>query len=263
MNWRNAVLLVVVLAVAAIVFLFPAIPQSEAYHNFADRRTLLGIPNCLDVLSNCFFLAFGLLGIRFVMSKTRQDHSTFVDPAERAAYLLFFVAVAATAFGSAYYHLRPDDNRLLWDRLPMAVGFLALVAAVVCERTNTKSGIWYLIVLPCWGAWTVWYWHLTQANGRGDLRPYIIAQFGSLLAILLLIALFPARYTRGGDLVAALAFYALAKVFETADRPIFALGEIVSGHTLKHVAAAISAYWILRMLRLRRPVPYATEAVAR
>jgi hypothetical protein len=92
------------------------------------------------------------------------------------------------------------------------------------------------------------------ARGHGDLRAYVLAQFGSLLVLLLLVALFPARYTRGADLIVSLLIYALAKVFEAADRPIFNLGGIVSGHTLKHVTAAVSAYWILRMLKLRVPI---------
>ena len=45
----------------------------------------------------------------------------------------------------------------------------------------------------------------------------------------------------------------LAKVFEVFDRPIFAAGRIVSGHTLKHLAAATGVAIIERMLMLRQP----------
>jgi hypothetical protein len=38
------------------------------------------------------------------------------------------------------------------------------------------------------------------------------------------------------------------------DRPIFDMGRIISGHSLKYITAALSAYWILRMLQLRRPI---------
>lgn len=254
MNWRHSILLLIVVGVVAVVFVFPAIPQDEAYHNFADHRGLLGISNCLDVLSNALFLVVGALGVRFVRSKLPEDHTTFSSPIEQWAYLLFFFSVAATALGSAYYHLRPTDGHLVWDRLPMAVGFLSLLAGVVCERTTPKNGLRYLIVLPVWGVGTVFYWYATQENGHGDLRPYIIAQFGSLLAILLLLALFPPRYTRRGDLVVSLGIYALAKVFEHYDRLIFGWGGIVSGHSLKHLTAAVSTWWILRMLQLRTEV---------
>ncbi|MGA8142622.1 MAG: hypothetical protein WB987_01900 [Candidatus Acidiferrales bacterium] len=255
MSWRHWVLLFAMLAIIWSVFLFPAIPQNEAYHNFADHRRLFGVPNLFNVASNVFFLVVGSMGIWFVRTTSVGDGSPFSDSVDRWAYLIFFIAVAATAFGSAYYHLHPDDHALVWDRLPMAVGFLSLLAAVVCERTTPKNGLPYLVLLPAWGAGTVLYWRATEQGGQGDLRPYVIAQFGSLIAILLLMALFRPRFTRGADLLVSLAIYGGAKAFEAADRTIFVAGGIVSGHTLKHVAAAISAYWILRMLRLRAPLP--------
>jgi hypothetical protein len=254
MNWRYSVLLAALAAVLIVVFLFPAIPQNEAYHNFADQRTLVGIPNCLNVLSNVFFLIVGLLGIRFVMRARHEDRAPFLDPAERWPYLIFFLSVAATAFGSSWYHLDPNDRTLLWDRLPMAAGFMSLVAAVVAERVSVKAGLRLLAPLVLAGACSVVYWEITQARGHGDLRMYGVAQFGSLLVLLLLIALFPPRYTHTADFILALAFYAAAKLLEAADRPIFRWGGIVSGHTIKHLAAALSTYWILRMLRLRNPV---------
>jgi hypothetical protein len=67
--------------------------------------------------------------------------------------------------------------------------------------------------------------------------------------------LFPPRYMFGSDLVVLAGFYVLAKVLETYDRAIFGmLGHVVSGHTLKHLAAAFAGYWILRMLKRRRPI---------
>jgi hypothetical protein len=66
--------------------------------------------------------------------------------------------------------------------------------------------------------------------------------------------LFPPRYTFGSDLAIVAGFYLLAKVLETLDKPIFRLGQIVSGHTLKHLAAALAGYWILRMIKRRRPI---------
>jgi glucose uptake protein GlcU len=113
----------------------------------------------------------------------------------------------------------------------MAVGFLSLLAGVICERTTPKNGLRSLIVLAVWGVGTVLYWYATQEKGHGDLRPYIILQFGSLLAILLLLALLPPRKTHSGDLVVSLGIYALAMVFEQGDHLIFTLGGIVSGHT--------------------------------
>jgi hypothetical protein len=254
MNWRPWVLIGAILLAVFVVLLFPAIPQSEAYHNFSDTRALVGIPNCLNVLSNAFFLLVGLLGIRFVLRRDPRGAAAFVDPRERWPYFVFFVGVTLTAFGSSYYHLNPNDHTLVWDRIPMTIGFMALVAAMLAERVRVKLGVWLLVPLVALGATSVVYWDYTQSRGHGDLRPYALAQFGSLLVLLLLIALFAPRYTRTSDLGIALALYALAKVLEATDKSIFAAGHIVSGHTLKHLAAALSTYWILRMLRLRAPL---------
>ncbi len=254
MNWRSQVLIGALLVAVFVVFLFPAIPQSEAYHNFADARAFLDIPNCLNVLSNAFFLVVGLLGIRFVLRGDSREAATFVDRRERWPYFMFFFGVTLTAFGSSYYHLHPNDHTLVWDRIPMAIGFMALVAAVIAERISVRLGVRLLLPLIVLGIGSVIYWDVTQSHGHGDLRPYAIAQFGSLLILLLIVALFPPRYTRTSDLIVSLAIYGIAKGFEAADRPIFAASHLVSGHTLKHLAAAVSAYRILRMLRLRSPI---------
>lgn len=256
MNWRVLVLWITIAAVTIAVFLIPPIPQSETYHHFVDTRAFGGVPNAFDVASNAFFLIVGLLGMRLVSSDLSAAHSIqrFLDPRERWPYVIFFAGVALTAFGSAYYHLHPDDARLVWDRLPMTLGFMSLLAATLNERIGVRTGTLLLVPLLIFGIASVLYWNLTLARGHGDLRPYVLAQFGSLLVLLLLVALFPPRYTRGADLIVSLLIYALAKVFEAADRPMFNLGGIISGHTLKHITAAVSAYWILRMLKLRTPV---------
>jgi hypothetical protein len=98
------------------------------------------------------------------------------------------------------------------------------------------------------------YWHRGEITGAGDLRFYGLVQFFPLLAIPLMLLLFPPRYTRTGDLFGVVGWYVLAKIFEVFDVQILALGELVSGHTLKHLASAMAAYWILRMLRARHPV---------
>jgi hypothetical protein len=131
---------------------------------------------------------------------------------------------------------------------------MSLLAATLNERISVRTGTLSLVPLLIFGIASVLYWTVTSARGHGDLRPYVLAQFGSLLVLLLLVALFAPRYTRGADLIVSLLIYALAKVFEAADRRIFNLGSVVSGHTLKHITAAVSAYWILRMLKLRTPV---------
>ena len=248
-------LLGVTVAVIVVDLFLPRIPQPQAYHNFADRRSFLGIPNFADVVSNVPFAVFGLWGLAFwLRSNSEPNRNHFVDRRERWPYLVFFVGVLLTAFGSAYYHLEPGNARLVWDRLPMTIAFMAVVAAMIAERISVRAGLWLLPVLVLVGMSSVLQWYLSELRGAGDLRFYATVQAYSVL-FLLIVLLLPPRYTRSSDLAIVVGFYVLAKVLETLDKPIFALGHIVSGHTLKHLAAATAGYWILRMLQNRRPLP--------
>jgi hypothetical protein len=95
------------------------------------------------------------------------------------------------------------------------------------------------------------YWYWSELHGRGDLRLYLLVQYGSLLLVLLLLLLYPPRYPGTAYLVVGLGVYAAAKWLEAADHRIFALGHIVSGHTLKHLAAAGAVACLVGMLRAR------------
>lgn len=223
-----------------------------SYHHFADQRRWLGIPNFGDVTSNLAFLTAGLLGLRFLLRKSSR--SQFTDPLERWPYIFLFLGLLLTAFGSAYYHWSPSDTRLVWDRLPMTVVFMPLVSALIMERVNLKVGLYLLPFLTALGIVSVLHWHETVLHGAGDLRFYGAVQLYVALAVFAALLL-AARYTRGSDLLIVGGFYALAKVCETADQQIYSLGHIVSGHTLKHLAAAAAGFWILRMLRKRQPIP--------
>jgi hypothetical protein len=256
MSQRTSVTLLVILtaAVALLFLLLPRIPQPEAYHLFADRRSLFGMPNFGDVASNLPFAVIGVWGLIFLLrSDSNEATGRFLEPGERWPYLFVFVGVLLTAFGSSYYHLSPDNSRLVWDRLPMTIAFMSMVAAIIAERINLRIGLWLLPILVLVGMGSVLQWYASEMRGSGDLRFYAAVQVYS--ALVLLLALFlPQRYTRGSDLAFVVGFYALAKVLEALDKPIFAAGHIVSGHTLKHLAAAAAGYCILRMLQERRPI---------
>jgi hypothetical protein len=243
------------LACIAVAAFLPRIPQNPAYHDFADRRAFLGIPNCLNVISNAPFLLVGVLGFAFLFRRRRAGETLpFLDPRERWPYAIFFLGVALTSIGSSYYHLAPGNATLVWDRLPMTFAFMSFFAAVVVERISLRAGLWLLPAVVLLGIFSVAYWNLTEFHGRGDLRPYGFVQAYPLLGVPLLILLLPPAYTRTVDLLAVGGIYVVAKLFELFDRAIFDLGHVVSGHTVKHLAAALSAYWALRMLKRRSPV---------
>lgn len=248
---RHAVLLLAVLASVVTVFAWPPIPQSADYHLMADRRAFLGIPNFLAVLSNVPFAIVGLLGLAVTFGRPAGGTSPFSTPGERWPYAALFTGVTLTTFGSGYFHLAPDTGRLVWDRLPMAISFMGLLTAVVAERVSLPLARRLLGPLLLVGIGSVAYWYWTELRGAGDLRLYVLVQFDSLLLVVLMLILYPPRYAGTGYLVAGLATYAVAKAFELADHDILAFGQIVSGHTLKHLTAAVGVAFVVGMLRAR------------
>ncbi len=254
-RWRLWLLCVLSVGMLLLAALVPPIPQPLEYHQFADQRTYFGIPNFFNVVSNGAFLLVGMAGLGFLLRSggTHAAHA-FVAPPERWPYLVLFLNVAMVCIGSAYYHLAPDNERLMWDRLPIAIGIMALLAATLSERVSPKVGLRLLPVLIAIGVGSVMHWNWSEQRGDGNLNFYIVVQFYSILLIILLGIYFRSRYTRGADIYIALAFYAIAKLAEIADRAIYDLGQVISGHTVKHLLAAGAIYWVLRMLRKRSPL---------
>jgi hypothetical protein len=243
--------LVVLIALtgALAALLLPPFKQPQEYHQFADQRTWFGIPNSLNVLSNVGFLLVGRVGLGFLWNKTTVKASRrFIEPSERIPYAAFFLGIIFTCFGSAYYHWRPSDSTLVWDRLPMTVAFMSLLAAIIAERIDLRAGLRLLGPLILAGAASVGYW-----RWHGNLWPYAAAQYYSILLVGLILFLFPPRYSRSADLLWVAVLYALAKVAEALDARILAASRLVSGHTLKHLIAALAVYWALRMLVKRQP----------
>src|ERR1700730_5004119 len=249
-----SVLLILTAVMSVVFLLLPRIPQPQSYHLFADQRSCVGIPNFGNVRSTLLFAAIGLWGLAFLLrSNSDQRAEHFLDARERWPYLFVFAGLLFTALGSSYYHLDPNNARLVWDRLPMTIVFMSMVAAVIAERISLRAGLWLLPVLVLIGLGSVLQWYMSEARGAGDLRLYAAVQVYSAL-VLLIALLFPPSYTRGSDLGVVVALYVLAKVLEILDKPIFDVGRVVSGHTLKHVAAATAGYCILRMIQKRKPV---------
>ncbi len=250
---RIAILIGLLVLVVIFVGTLEPIPQDPGYHLFADSREFFGIPNFNDVVSNIGFTLVGLLGLFLVIGEGRR--TLFAESVDARPYGIFFIAVALVGVGSVYYHWAPSNERLFWDRLPMAIAFMAITSATVADRIDAKAGNgWLLLLLLAGGAASLMYWHWTESLGRGDLRLYALVQFYPMLALPVVIALFPRhRYTAGPYLTWVIIWYALSKVLEYFDGEVFELlGHTVSGHTLKHLAAAVATLVVLQMLLSRR-----------
>jgi hypothetical protein len=233
--------------------LTPPVPQDPAYHLMADARTMWGVANALNVMSNLPFVLVGALALGSLWRGAPNGGIRFRDARERWPYAVFFAGLFLTGLGSAYYHLATSNERLLWDRLPLAITFMGLFAAIIAERISVKVGLVSLAPLVALGTVSVLGWYAGERRGAGDLRLYGLVQFFPILAVPLIVLLFPSGYTRSGDLLTVAVFYGLGKLCELSDARIFSLGSVVSGHTLKHLAAALSGYWLWRMLVKRRP----------
>lgn len=249
-RWFFGISLLLALAGVVGLILHGPIPQDPNYHCFADGRPWFGVPNFGDVMSNLPFVVFGIMGLRLILGRGgRNLHQT-----ERAAWTIFFVGVFLTGFGSGYYHWAPSNGTLVWDRVPMAISFAGLVAALVADRLSMRAAAWLLAPLAILGVASVFYWDYTERLGKGDLRPYAIVQFAPLVMIPSVSMAFTARTIRTGTLMHALAWYILAKVLETFDHEVYHMLNIggiqlTSGHTLKHVAASIGPLVILLGLK--------------
>jgi hypothetical protein len=242
-SWRVATLVLVVLALLAGIMVFVPAAQDPAYHDFADQRALLGVPNLFDVASNLAFLIVGAYGIALCRGERR--------PRAAASWTTLFIGAALVSLGSAYYHWAPNDATLVWDRLPMTLGFMALFVALLAEHVSEQLDRNLLAPALIVGVASVVWW-----RWAGDLRFYLWVQYAPLLSIPLVLLLFPARYTHRRYLGYGLGLYVLAKLAEHADRGIFELTRhVVSGHTLKHLLAAGAIVCVLLMLRRRSPVP--------
>lgn len=272
-GFRVAILLIIAIGAGIALWKLGPIPQPEGYHLFADTRTMQRVPNALNVLSNLPFVLVGWLGISFLRRGPTRDpdgpyrpgaHTAFESLRERPAYVLFFAGVFLTAFGSGYYHLKPTTTRLFWDRLPMAVAFGALFAAIIAERISVYWSRMLLIPLVFVGVASVVLWRMSEVAGRGDLRFYLFVQLFPLVSLPLILLLFPPRYSRGVELLLVGVVYGAAKAFEHFDVQVWeATGRAVSGHSIKHVVAAIATYLVLDMLKKRgRPMAKLDQLLA-
>lgn len=248
---RHLLLAVVAAAPAALVFLAPPLAQPLSYHDFADQRGCLGLPNCLDTASNALFVLAGLWGLYVLLGTKLQ--AVFTDPRERWPYALFFAAVVLIGLASAYYHLSPDNAELAWDRAAMALAFMAWLSAVIAERIGVKTGLALLAPLCAVGMGAVAYWYWSETQGAGDLRPWLLVQLMPILLVPLLLWLYPPRYSHGHVALAVVGLYLVALLFDLGDRAVFAFtGGLIGGHALKHVVAALAAGLVARQLYRRR-----------
>ena len=248
-GWRVGLLVAVALAAGVGAALLRPIHQDLAYHDFADRREILGVPFGLNVLSNVGFLLAGAWAIGRVARAALPRW-------ERGAGFIFAAGLVLTGLGSAWYHAAPGNATLVWDRLPLSALFPTVFAVVIGDHVGPGAGRALLAPLVAGAVASVLWWQRTD-----DLRAYAVAQFLPMLLIPLMLALLPGRRP-AGPLLAGVVVYAAGKLAEISDGAIFGLGGVASGHTLKHLLAALAATLIVRWLA-PLPLHLVTEPATR
>lgn len=220
----------------------PTISQDPDYHLFIDTREILSIPNFWNVVTNIPFAIVGTLGL-YRLTVTNQ---LAIIQEIHIAYRLLFFGTLLVAFGSGYYHLEPNNQTLVWDRLPMTIAFMALFAIIIGEHISLRASRLLLWPLLLAGTSSVLYWHLTESWGEGDLRLYALVQFYPMLAIPIMLGFFRSSCTHRQAYWWLLLSYIIAKLFEHYDVAVYeALGGLISGHSLKHLFAALGVYILL------------------
>ena len=245
---KDLILIAITIIMVILPFLLlKPIQQPQSYHRFADKRTILGIPNCLNVLSNIPFVVVGLIGGIYVGILIVRGGGF----ASLVSYMIFFAGVFLTGFGSGWYHLNPNNDRLVWDRLPMTIVFTGFFCLVLSEQISIMAGVVLLLPLLILGLFSVFYWKWTEDRGRGDLRLYGVVQFLPMLLTPLILVMYDSPADFIFYIVALLICYLFAKLFESLDFILYSFGNMVSGHTFKHLFAAAAAFCPLLMLYSR------------
>lgn len=229
------------LAFLAVQFVEP-IPQDVTYHAFAETGSWLGLPNFWNVLTNLALVVAGGLGLH-----TLQKQQTTPKPVGEA---IFFWGLILTGFGSAYYHYAPDNQTLLWDRLPMTVAFMGLFVALLGHSFGRKITQRYLPLALAVGAASVAYWFYGETQGSGDLRYYVVVQFLPMLLIPVILLRWPPATLRVPWLWSMLLLYLAAKFCEYFDVQMAEhLPFLLTGHALKHLFAGAAGLAFQRALK--------------
>ena len=243
-SYKGSILLAVLIVTVVFLLYMGPIPQDPSYHNFADQRLFFSIPNFWDVMSNLPMFFIGLYGI-YISLKSWEKRPDLVA---KLIPVILCVGIFTACFGSAYYHWAPENNTLVWDRLPMTLMFMPLFALVIYDFMGEKIGrplFWVLIPL---GILSVWYWHVTELRGEGDLRIYAFVQFFPMLILPFILWLYYKKTNYLKYILLILGWYIIAKLCEYFDVQIFELTGFWSGHTLKHLTASVALFYIVKLI---------------
>lgn len=202
--------LLALLAIIASPFVL-SIVRTPAFHLYPDSRTAL-------VLSNVPFLIVAALS--------------------RGAPWFLRVSVAAIAIGSGAYHASPGDELLALDWAPIGLTLMLFAATVVDLRVA-------FVLAPALALGSIAYWLATGGTrSGGNMAPYVVLQAAGVFVPPFIALIAPCR-VRASWLFVGVACFMLARAAAAYDRQLLeAIG--LSGHSIKHIIAALAAACALR-----------------
>lgn len=259
---RKSILIFCVALVSILAMFFvPAIQQDPAYHLFVDHRHFWGIDNFWNVASNLPFVTLGICGLALTNFVSRGQVGLVASSGAVSLFYVFFAGILLTGLGSGYYHHNPSNLTLVWDRLPMTISFMAFFCMVIGYHASMTLARSLLPILLILGLSSVLYWHYTETLGQGDLRFYVLVQFLPLILVPILISNSAAEFLRSKTIWLVIIYYALAKLCEHWDVEIYEQFLCLSGHSIKHLVAALGAYVVY--VHLKRDYRSSKKIVAR
>ncbi|MDY6970373.1 MAG: ceramidase domain-containing protein [Spirochaetota bacterium] len=242
---RLIIICLITIAAIVIIFIHPPIAQDTSYHLFADHNQIFTIDNFWNVISNLGFLIVGSLGLiitRKIPSQSQLTKTKFL-------YMFFFIGVFLTGLGSAYYHLQPNNITLVWDRIPMTIIFISFFSLVLCNYISLSFGKYTFPPFLIIGISSVLYWYITELEGAGDLRLYVLVQFLPIVLMPFLLLKNNSTYLKQKYIWFTVLFYLLGKIPEILDKQIFEYLHIIGGHPIKHILAASATFMIVISLK--------------
>ncbi|WP_064609206.1 ceramidase domain-containing protein [Photobacterium sp. J15] len=246
---RLWLLILSALILTLLAVFFSPIHQSRNFYDYADQRTILSIPNFWNVITN---LPFALVGI-IALKNVKKPETLTLEPTMRNAYLTMFWGLIAVCIGSGYYHLVPDAFSLMIDRIALSIVFMALYCIVLAEYISLSLGKRLLLPLIVYSTLSVVYWYITDiTTGRGDMSAYVLVQVIPIIHLPVIIALFKAKFSHGRCYVFALVSYVISKWAESNDELLYELTNGFSGHSFKHLFAALGGYFVYWGLKKRQ-----------
>ena len=222
------------------------VEQAQSYYLFADDRTFFGIPNGLDVMSNLAIVYPGVIGLMLVYERQKNGHE-YRDPIEQTIQYCLFLGMVLTFLGSVWFHLNPNDSTLVWDRLAMTVVMACYCSLIIADRYSIDLAKRIHFPLISIGLLSVIYWEYS-----GDLRPYFFFKMQPVILVAILLVYGKKTYDRAADYIISMSLVLVATLTENIDKIIFDNLDIISGHTMKHIIAGISLWWIMRMIQKRK-----------